>query len=573
MRIKILLIKNIYFVIGLLLTAALIWPLLYAPYFTHHENAHLIRLDQMHKCILDLQLPCRWSPDLGVGYGYPFFNFYPPLPYYIGEIFYLLTGSLLVSIKILFGISLLGSFVFMYLLGRKLWGDLGGFISGIFYSYAPFHAVVLYVRGDMSEMWALMLYPAIFWSIIRLKEKTTTLNMLILSFVVAGLLLSHNISGLIFLPFAIILALILSIKQKGSRFLRFYILSLVLSLLLASFYIVPIVFERHLIDIESTTEGYFAYTEHFKGLKKLIIDRSWGWGMSIREIPGGVKDGLSFQVGIIHILALLSSVLVAILNWQKQKQLSILILFFLGAAIFSIFMVNPKSQFIWDILTPLKYLQFPWRFLMITIFFGSLLAGSILLALEKVWFKLVVTSLLIVLVILSNFFYFRPEKFINQTEDQLVSGDELNRQVRYGILDFRPLSIESLPFQTPEYKYKILSGNARINNFQTRSNGFDFSINANSLTFIQISQFYFPNWQVKVGNELKDINYKNESGLIIFTVDPGEWEVKGEFADTRIRLLGNFLTIIGILLCIAFLLWQFKRTKRIMIYLISGLNR
>mgnify|MGYP003396209684 CR=1 FL=1 len=61
------------FFIGLILTLSLLWPLFYAPYFTHHDDVQVIRTFEMDKCFLDHQIPCRWVPDLGGLYGYPIF--------------------------------------------------------------------------------------------------------------------------------------------------------------------------------------------------------------------------------------------------------------------------------------------------------------------------------------------------------------------------------------------------------------------------------------------------------------------------------------------------------------------
>ncbi|MBU1032095.1 hypothetical protein KKE03_04230, partial [Patescibacteria group bacterium] len=131
-----IILSNLYFFIGLLLTLSLLWPLFTAPYFIHHDDVQVIRVYEMDKCFKDGQIPCRWVPDLGGLYGYPIFNYYAPLPYYFGELIYFLTGSLLISAKTMFALSFLGAYIFMYLLGSKMWGKMGGSISAVFYSFA-----------------------------------------------------------------------------------------------------------------------------------------------------------------------------------------------------------------------------------------------------------------------------------------------------------------------------------------------------------------------------------------------------------------------------------------------------
>ena len=57
-----------------------------AGYFSIHDDLQVGRLYEMDLCFRDGQIPCRWVPDMGYGYGYPLFNYYPPLPFYFGEL-------------------------------------------------------------------------------------------------------------------------------------------------------------------------------------------------------------------------------------------------------------------------------------------------------------------------------------------------------------------------------------------------------------------------------------------------------------------------------------------------------
>src|SRR5258708_7593141 len=96
-------IKKIWpFIVGLVLSLSLLWPLFQAPFFTHHDDIQTIRLYEMDRCFKDKQIPCRWVPDLGGLYGYPLFNYYAPLPYYFGELIYYFTHSLIISVKLMF---------------------------------------------------------------------------------------------------------------------------------------------------------------------------------------------------------------------------------------------------------------------------------------------------------------------------------------------------------------------------------------------------------------------------------------------------------------------------------------
>lgn len=550
--------KNIWFVIGLVLTLSLLWPLFVAPYFSHHDDVQVIRLFEMDKCIKDLQIPCRWVPDLGGLYGYPLFNYYAPLPYYYGEIFYLLTGNLIVSAKIMFATAFVGSFIFMFLLGRKLWGNLGGSISAIFYSFAPYHAVDFYVRGAMGELWALMLFPAIFWSVYRLAENTNVLNLLLEASLIALLIISHNLSAMLFLPIVVIWTVVLIVTNKKIKFLWYSFFAFILGILLSSFYIFPMFFEKELVHVETTTWGYFSYTEHFKGLRKLFLERSWGWGASVREVPGGEKDGMSFQIGWVHLFAWLLS-LGALIVFIKKDRFKFKVIVFSSVVILaSVYMINPRSEWIWKLIPQLKYIQFPWRFLMFIIFFISLVAGSGALLMR--WKKLF--WLLIFAVVILNFSYFRPERFIKTSDKQLLSGSDWDRQIKRSIYDYLPIYAKEPPAELATARYQILTGDTNISNFQEGTNWIRFNADTKTHTIIRLSQYYFPNFKVWVDGLEIPVEYKNNSyGLMTFILGKGKHDIEVKLLDTPIRCIANAISLFGVIISVILFLASIGKVR------------
>lgn len=586
------------FLIGLGLTCALLWPLFKADYFTMHDDVQLIRLYEMNTCIQDHQIPCRWDPNLGGEYGYPLFNYYGPLPYYVGEIFYLITHSLIVSAKLMFTFAFVGSFCFMFLCARKLWGNWGGVFSAVFYSYAPYHAMDFYVRGAMGEMWALMLYPAIIWAILQLKDKPNVKNMSLFGLFFALLIMSHNLSAMIFLPVIIGFVLVLFFSESKSfrqmftslktfftasfksntltqvKFARWSVVAIIVGLCLASFYWLPSYFEKSLAHVETTVEGYFGYTEHFKGLKKLFLDHSWGYGASEREYPGGPPDGLSYQIGFIHELIWALAILLGILAWKKYRSYSLIILFLTVVALASVFMIHPRSLIVWQTIDQLKYLQFPWRFLMFIIFTVSLMAGGVIYLSEKLGVHKKLVGILwivfIVTVVGTNFGYFIPNKFVTETETQAMSGQNWVTQIDRSIFDYLPIYAKLPPAHLATNRYEILSGQAKISNYKSGSDWQTFDINVKSLARVQLSNYYFPDWKVLIDSKPVEINYHNPLGLITFLVDPGKHYVDSRLYDTPIRSFGNYLSLIVGLIILFVLLYQWSRFRRSVRYILRS---
>ncbi len=568
---KNLIFKHKEFFIGLVLTLSLLWPLFAAPYFTHHDDVQVIRLYQMDKCFKDGQIPCRWVPDLGGLYGYPLFNYYAPLAYYYGEIFYLLTGSLLISVKIMFATAFIGAYIFMYLLARKFWGKLGGSLSATFYAFAPYHALDFYIRGAMGEMWALMFFPAIFWAFLRLKEKVSLNNLLLCTLFTAGLILSHNLSAMIFLPLCVIWVIILYFKNRSSRFLYSGLFSVFLAVSLSAFYLLPMVSEKNLVHVDTTTSGYFGYTEHFKGFKKLFLERSWGWGASVREIPGGERDGISFQIGWVHLLGWCLALYTSVKLWKKNRWISLVIIFSSLVILGAVFMVNPRSEPIWKSIDLLKYLQFPWRFLILIIFFISFISGSFFLTFLKdkkyIWVSL------FILVVVLNFFYFKPEKFIQTSDQELLTGKNWDKQIKRSIFDYLPIYAKEPPAELATQRYEILTGDTKILDFKEGTNWINFKTETKTHSIIRLSQYYFPDWKILVdGKEIK-VDYKNNTlGLMTFILGVGNHSIEARLHDTPVRSISNVLTLSTAILILSVYILGFKRVRKWLGYYRKRIN-
>src|SRR6185369_8844955 len=67
----------------------------------------------------------------------------------------------------------------------------------------------------------------------------------------------------------------------------------------------------------------------------------------------------------------------------------------------SIFMIHPKSDPIWKLIDQLKYLQFPWRFLGLVIFFISVSVGSLVKTLPQKFSKPAVILIIAIIVVLN----------------------------------------------------------------------------------------------------------------------------------------------------------------------------
>ena len=457
-------------------------------YFTMHDDLQSMRQLEMDKCFRDLQIPCRWVPDLGYGYGYPLFNYYPPFPYLLGQ-FYRTFGFSYIDIVKLIGITgFIATAAFMYLLSREFWGRSGGLISSAFYTYAPYHSVDFWVRGAMNEFWAMCFYPFIFWSTYKLIQTNQKKYISLVSISVSLLMLSHNPMLMIFAPVYLAWIFFWLLKFRSIRSIRNLALSAFWALGLAAFFTLPIIFETKYASVWTLTSGYFNYLAHFVPLSRMFWWVKWGYGAS----GLGQTDFLSFHIGYLHWITP-TFLLISLIFSKKlrgHKFLIILLTLFILAALF---MMHQKSTFIWQHFKPLGFLQFPWRFLTIAVFSASLLSGAIV----KVLNKKIFSSFLLTLLILINGNYFKPRLWLSDmTDAQKFSGRSWQLLVTSGIFDYLPIYAPFPPADAAGADINITQGNGTYIRIAKTSNLKKYSVNITSKTAVaELQTYYFPGWK------------------------------------------------------------------------------
>lgn len=529
-------------------------------YFPMHDDLQFARQVIMDKCFEDRQIPCRWSKDLGYGYGYPLFNYYPPLPYYAGQVFRSIDLAYIDVVKVMVILNLIASGLLMYLLAQAFWGRWGGLISGILYVYAPYHAVDVYARGAMNETWAMAFFPAVFWALFRLIEQNKRVYILLLALFSSLIMLSHNLMLMLFFPLALAWALFWLVKFRNFKVLPKLFLGGIWALGLAAFFTLPVIFEQKYAHVESLIIGYFNYLAHFANLEQMFISRNWGYGDS----RYGPIDDISFQIGHVHWVLSLVSLLTAYLFARKKPHLSLMILLIFAGSLSYAFLAHERSSFMWSVLTPLQFLQFPWRTLSIVIFGTSFLAGSIAILSFKFIRKFRTAGFLLILILTLAFYkdYFRWKDYWPWVTDQeKLTGELWKLQTTAGIFDYLPKWAPLPPANPPNGDAEILTGRGEIKTVFKNSVVQEYTAEVVEEGVFQINTFYFPGWKYFVDGREVSVNPEDdeELGRPRIKLTPGEHNVVARFTNTPIRNLGNSLSLVSWLSLLVVLIFACKK--------------
>ena len=556
------------FLLLLLTLPSFAW-LLQPGYFSMHDDLQAVRQLEMAKCFADNQIPCRWVLDLGYGFGYPLFNYYPPFPYLVGQPFHWLGFQNIDIVKIVGLLGFITCALGMYLLAKEFWGNHGGLLASVIYTYAPYHSVDFFVRGAMNEFWAMALFPPIFYtsykliSVISKNQIPPSIEsreggwgasfkwIVLLSISIACLMLSHNLMLLIFSPVLVIWCLFWLWQFKTLKPLSSLLISAFWSLGLASFFTLPVLFEQKYAHVETLTIGYFNFLAHFLDLKQIFWRINWGYGESIY----GSGDTMSFALGYLQWI-LPALVIVSTLFIKKLRKNTFLILLLLLFTLTSLFMSHYKSTPLWLNFRPLQFLQFPWRFLTLAVFCAALTAGAFSKIIDK---KLLTLTLAFALLLNAN--YFRPRAWYPEmTDAQKFSGKSWQWQITGSIFDYLPISAPLPPADPAGGDLGITAGAGEYSRLAKRTNFQQYQVNIYSPNaIVELQTFYFPGWKVYLnGTEIR-IDPKRDPllGRMQIDVPAGTHLVTARFTNTPIRTVGNTLSLVSWLLLIFISLFKF----------------
>lgn len=516
------------------------------------DDLQAFRLHQMNKCIVDLQIPCRWVPDMGYQYGYPQFNFYSPSVFYLGELIHLTGVQIIDSVKILFILGFILAGFSMFLLIKSLTGEnWPALVGALLYTYVPFKAAQVYVRGSLNEFWSFVFFPLIFWSIYQLIKTKQNKYIIFLGLATSLMLLTHNLMSVLIAPLAVIWGLNWLILERGWRAIFKLFAGLALGVGLSAFFILPVIFEGKFVHLETLIGGYFDYRQHFVSFSQLFFSNYFGYGSSVF----GTKDEVSLSVGIIQWVTALIGALLALVYFKKNKRISITALVLLVLSLPVIFLMHQRSSFIWSSFEFFKYFQFPWRFLAGSSFLLSIIGaiGVYLIPNKKI--SALYGGLIIALLFYFYISFFKPLNWIDTNDKEKFSGKEWERQLTVSIFDYLPIYAVLPPNKkAPDYP-EVLEGEVDIKEYKKGSNYQVGEVNVLQEAVIRLPLLDFPGMKVYVNNQ--EVSHWHDDcrgqkycmGLITFKIPVGSHKIEARLTNTPVRTVGNvtsLLTILGL---------------------------
>ncbi|MGB0387416.1 MAG: hypothetical protein ACPGWR_21570 [Ardenticatenaceae bacterium] len=610
-----------YPLLVLLLSLLAIGPALGSGYWwAGHDARHAVYfLFEFHQAIQDGVLWPRWSPDFAFGYGYPFFNIYPPFSSYVGELFHLIGFDLVSAVKISFSLSVLASGLTMFAFARRFLGSNGGLVAAITYVYLPYHLADVYVRAALAESWGLVWFPLVFWGFYECVTRPRPQVVALTSIAYTLLFVSHHgvavqvtfllISWVLFWLFyplgedgkwlkpaffsssprlrgapsgraeSLVRGAIFSPSPSGragssKRGAMFTFLkarfrgavaalgAAILGLTLGGIFVFPWVLEYNDVNTDQWVQGYFAFPNHFLELWQLFSP-FWGFGISVK----GPDDTFPFQLGIVPLLFAITAWVIP----ARDKTLRGVRFYFTVILLLLLWLTLESSSFLWHSSLGeaiLKPMQFPWRFLVLAGFPLSLLAGFAGRR-APTW-----GSLLLALVLIAGSYSYLHAKIIEPPEGAVGFAGLMRFQQSAGEMtgQSRWVDIQDIPTWSPladrwvageevtsrfAYEDRLSAGNSVSNSYQEIT-----EVRVEEARTLRWMITYYPGWhayRLALDSdeilEELEITPQEKTGHLTIQAPAGHYRYMVRFEDTPVRVVGKVSSALSLLIVGGLLFW------------------
>ena len=502
---------------------------------TFDGPTHLANIAQVHAGLADGDFPVRWGGEFA-RYGWPAPQFAQQTTSYLGAFLTFITNDIVISYNLVVLIGVFVSSLLMYIFLRFHARQTAALIGVIVFHFAPYRIMNVYIRGALPEFFASIFIISILIALYLVLKKESVKGYYLLTISVALLLLTHLFMFIVGSFIFITYGLYLLNENRKNLFIKIIALglSIGLGIGLTSYYIFPLFMEVKYLYYGGAG-GHFVQG-HFLTWKNFLTENWQYFFQGDIDVRGNI-----LQSGIIESVILIMSVVHLTQRYIQKKSINVLLLIVTIVGVIYVFFTTSLSSIFYQ--TPLGSIQHPWRMLT-----GFIIIPPIVLSLmmDKLSKKYMSASIIIIVIAIGVLrfpqlygknYLLENQRTYYQTHDNL-HGTIMNTIWMGEVRDY--------PYK--DTKVEIFEGDGKISDLFVSNSSRSFIINSLSNTKVADYTFYFPGWRTYIDGVETQIQFQDPKyrGVITYEVPSGRHEVKSKFTNTKPRIVGNILTMMGV---------------------------
>jgi len=481
----------------------------------------------------------QWAALAHYGYGEARFVFYPPASWTLGALlgsflpWTLVTGTYV-------WLALTASGLCMFLLARRWLERTEAIYAALFYTANPYFLVVIYWRSAFAELLAGALLPLLALAVFRRTGKPYGM-ILPISLIIAAAWLINVPAAIIVTYSGAFFVLALALRRRSFRVLVEGAAGILLGALLAAFYLLPAIYQQKWISVSQVlSEGYRAQDNFL---------------FAITADPDhNLFNHLISLLALAEMIALCVTALLALRRKPRSQLFSILAIWSAALCI-SMFSL---SNFFWRYLPELRFMQFPWRWLLGLNMPLALLAARA----SRRWIPRIALYLLLLAVVGYVWHAVQPPWWDTAADIAEMVRNQINGSGYEGVDEYVPAGADASIAKPgiPEVQYEGV-GSAQVAMHHWNPEERSFTVTASAPGMMAIRSFNYPAWKVVVNSRVTPSETNFETGQMMIPVRSGKNQIEIRFTKTWDRMVGEIVSAIAaiFLLLLAFMqkqIWQ-----------------
>ncbi|MBI3646825.1 MAG: hypothetical protein HY233_12785 [Acidobacteriales bacterium] len=467
----------------------------------------------------------RWAALAHWGYGEARFLFYPPASWALGAAlgailpWKLVPGAYCWTVLTLAGLS-------MYRLAREWLPSPDAFFAAALYAVNPYHLVIVYWRSAFAELLAAALLPLLLLWVLRLKEPgfrpvlwlSLTLAAAWLTNAPAAVMIHYSVAGL---------AALLAVLERSWRPLGRTALAVALGAGLASFYLIPAVYEESWVNIGEVLAPGVRPQDNFL----------------FTSIPDVDHNRFNLMVSVLAVVEI-SAVAAAI--WLSRawhvKQRSPWILLSCWGGLAALTMVSITNLF-WQHLPKLRFVQLPWRWLLCL---NAALAVLLTMATRR-WSSRVLACVALLAVIVIAAYRIQPPWWDSASDIEEMSDAIADGTGYEGTDEYVPAGVD--PYELNKDLPQVAASYHEAKRTEVLQWGLvekHFVVHTDGLELLTLRLFNYPAWEATVNGKPVATQTTDVTGLMQIPLMPGTNDVRLHFGRTRDRTIGGLVSLISL---------------------------
>ena len=536
----------------------------------------LVRVHQLVQNLRAGVFPVRWMPQAAYGLGFPFFNFYASLPYYLTALLKLAGTGYIAAVKWTQALGFVLAAVSVYGLCRALQPQRRStnLLASLAYSCAPFHMVNVYVRGDsLSEFYAFIFFPLILWGLLRLHRRADLVSAVWVSLSYAGLILTHNISAVIFGPFALLYAFWLAWEARDARRLARSLCALGTGLLASVWFWLPALAEQGNVYLKNVmTTGYFHYSQHFRTWDLVQPGLAFDYAITADQQP--------FSMGLVQAMLASAGCVAVAARWIRQRRVDWQSTYAIILVTIPTIMITPLSRPLWDVIPLLSLVQFPWRFLSLQALGISLIVTYLFPGSRSEQdntsraVRPLLTAAVGLLVLLTAMLRLQPERLLiteaDVSEARLAVYEYFTANVGTTIrADYLPAWVVPRPYTSEAFwqgeikpaplTFEGQAASTKLIDQGPTSERWAIEI-ASPQALLAFHTYYYPGWLALVDGHEAQVEVQEGLGYMGLRLPEGRHEVVLKLGRTRLQQLAEMVSLLTV---VTLLIVSFLRARRL----------